>query len=154
MLLGKQIIRKNTMIKRHRDPRLFLLGSFPTPDDIHIVTSKLPTNKQVLLAFIAKKEEFDQTENKKPMFKATMSVTSEQILPIYARARIPTKQANKIALDIVLHYRQGYHPTTPENKHAAVRLPKRQKLFIVKPQKVVEDQQNKGLHVHRVPFFR
>ena len=51
-------------------------------------------------------------------------------------------------------YTQGYHRTTPENKHAAVRLPKRQKLFIVKPQKVVEDQQNKGLHVHRVPFFR
>ena len=53
-----------------------------------------------------------------------------------------------------MYYEQGYHRTTPENKHAAVRLPKRQKLFIVKPQKVVEDQQNKGLHVHRVPFFR
>ena len=53
-----------------------------------------------------------------------------------------------------LTYKQGYHRTTPENKHAAVRLPKRQKLFILKPQKVAEDQQNKGLHVHRVPFFR
>ena len=55
------------MIKRHRDPCLFLLGSVPTQNDIHIVTSKsLPTNKQVLLAFIAKKEEFNQTKNKKP----------------------------------------------------------------------------------------
>ena len=66
MLLGKQIISKNRKTKRHRDPRLFLLGSVPTQDDIHVVTSKLPTNKQVLLAFIAKKEEFDQTKNKKP----------------------------------------------------------------------------------------
>ena len=54
------------MTKRHRDPRLFLLASVPTQIDIHIVTSKsLPTNKQVLLTFIAK-EEFNQTKNKKP----------------------------------------------------------------------------------------
>ena len=66
MLLGKQIIRTNTMTERHIDPRLFLLGSVPTQDDIHIVTSKLPTNKQVLLVFIANKEEFNQTKNKKP----------------------------------------------------------------------------------------
>ena len=78
------------MTKRHKDSRLFLLGSVPTQNDIHIVTSKLPTNKQVLLAFTTKKEEFDQTKNKKPMFKAAMSITTEQILPIYARARIPT----------------------------------------------------------------
>ena len=67
MLLGKQIIRKNRMTKRHKDPRLFLLGSVPTQNDIHIVTSKLTTNKQVglLLPFIAKNEEFDQTKNKK-----------------------------------------------------------------------------------------
>ena len=54
MLFGEQIIRKNRMTKRHRDPRLFLLRSVPTHNDIHIVTSKLPTNKQEL---IAKKEE-------------------------------------------------------------------------------------------------
>ena len=78
------------MTKRHRDPCLFLLGSVPTQDDIHIVARKLTTNKQVLLAFIAKNEKFDQTKNKKPMLKAAMSITTEQILPIYARARIPT----------------------------------------------------------------
>ena len=54
------------MTKRHRDSGLFLLGSVPTQDYIHIVISKLPTNKQVLLAFIANKEEFDQTKNIKP----------------------------------------------------------------------------------------
>ena len=93
------------MTKHHRDPRLCLLGSVPTQDDIHIVASKLPINKQVLLAFIAKKEEFDQTKNKKPMFKAAMSITTEQILLIYARARILTKQTKKVAQDIVQHYR-------------------------------------------------
>ena len=66
VLLGKEIIRKNGMTKRYKDPHLFLLGSVRTQNDIHIVTSKLPTNKQELLAFIAKKEDFDQTKNKKP----------------------------------------------------------------------------------------
>ena len=90
MLVGKQIIHKNRIIERYRDSRLNLSGSVPTQNDIHIVTSKLSNNRQVLLAFIAKIEEFDQTKNKKPMFKAAMSITTEQILPIYARARIPT----------------------------------------------------------------
>ena len=58
------------MTKRHRDLRLFLLGSVPTQDDIHIVTRKLTTNKQVLLAFIAKKEEFDHTKNKQKAFSS------------------------------------------------------------------------------------
>ena len=39
------------------------------------------------------------------MIKAAMSITTEQILSIYARARISTKQANKIAQDVVQHYR-------------------------------------------------
>ena len=36
------------------------------------------------------------------------------------------------------HYRQGYHRTTPKNKHAGVRLLKSQKLFIVKSVKSVK----------------
>ena len=43
--------------------------------------------------------------------------------------------------------------TTPENEHAAVRLPKRQKLFIVKPQEVVEDQQTKRSSRPQSPVF-
>ena len=39
------------------------------------------------------------------MFKAVMSIAAEQILPIYVRTRIPTKQAYKITRDIVQHYR-------------------------------------------------
>ena len=78
------------MTKRYKDPHLFLPETVLTQNDIHIVTNKLPNNKQVLLAFIAKKEDFDQAKNNKPMFKAAISITTEQILPIYARARIPT----------------------------------------------------------------
>ena len=80
MLLGKQIIRKNRMTKHHRDPRLFLLGSVSTQNDIHFVTSKLPTNKQVLLAFTAKKEEFDQTKNKKPFYHNHLHLLVQMIV--------------------------------------------------------------------------
>ena len=41
-------------------------------------------------------------------------------------------------------YGQGYHRTTPKNKNAAVRLPKNQILFIVKPLKVGEDQKKRS----------
>ena len=68
------------MTKRHRDPRLFLLGSVPIQDDIHIVTSKLPTNKQVLLAFIANKAEFDQTNNKKPFHRGHLHFLMQMIV--------------------------------------------------------------------------
>ena len=44
----------------------------------------------------------------------------------------------------VLHDNQDYHRTTPKNKLAAVRLPKNQILFIVKPLKVVEDQKKRS----------
>ena len=37
-------------------------------------------------------------------------------------------------------YYQGYHRSTPKNKHAEVRLPKSQKLFNVKALKIGEDQ--------------
>ena len=80
MLLGKQIIRKNALNKRHRDPHLFLLGSVSTQHDIYIVTSKLPTNKQVLLTFIAIKEEFDQTKNKKPFHHNYLHLLVQMIM--------------------------------------------------------------------------
>ena len=39
-----------------------------------------------------------------------------------------------------LNYKQGYHRSTPKNKHAEVRLPKSQKLFNVKALKIGQDQ--------------
>jgi len=95
----------NKMSKRHGDSRLFLLGSVPTQVDKHIVTSKLPTNKQMLFAFIAKKEEeFGKIKTKKVMFRAALSIAMEEILPIYRKARIPAKQPKKIAQDILKYY--------------------------------------------------
>ena len=41
-------------------------------------------------------------------------------------------------------YIQGYHRTTPKNKHAAVRLPRSQIFSIAKPLKVGEDQKKRS----------
>ena len=92
------MIRKNTMTKRHRDPRSFLLGSVLTQNDIHIVTSKLPTSKQVLPAFIAKKEEFDQTKNKKPCHH------NHQHLPVLMIVTKVDRQNYWQALQVLLLY--------------------------------------------------
>ena len=39
------------------------------------------------------------------MFKAAMSITTEQILPIYAQSKNSDKTSKKIAQDIVQHAR-------------------------------------------------
>jgi len=93
------------MAKRYGDPRLFLLGSVPTLDDKKILTSKLPTNKQVLFSFIIRKEEeYSKNKTKKSIFSAAMGTVLEEVLPIYAKARIPTKTEKNVALAIIQYY--------------------------------------------------
>ena len=71
------------MSKWLTDSSLFLLGSVPTHDDKLIPINKLPTNKQVLFSFIARKEEeYTTNKTKKSMFKAAMLTVTESILPI------------------------------------------------------------------------
>ena len=95
------------MFKRLIDSHLFLLGSVPTHDDKLIPINKLPTNKQVLLSFIARKEEeYTTNKTKKSMFKAAMLTVTESIFPIYKRARIPTKTDKKLCQDIISNYKQ------------------------------------------------
>ena len=95
------------MSKMLTDSRLFLLGSVPTHDDKLISINKLPTNKQVLLSFIARKEEeYTTNKTKKSMSKAAMLTVTESILPIFKRARIPTKTDKKLSQDIISNYNQ------------------------------------------------
>ena len=51
-----------------------------------------------------------------------------------------------------MHYRQGYHRSTPKNKHAEVRLPKSQKLFNVKALEIGEDQTKRSSHPQSPDF--
>ena len=90
------------MAKRHSDPRQYFLGSVPTLGDKCIHTSKLPSNREVLFSFVIRKEE-EYAKNKtfKSSFKAAMATVQEEILPIYSRARIPTKSERNIAQDII-----------------------------------------------------
>ena len=96
------------MTERHKDFCLFLLRSVPTQYNIHILTSKLSTTKHILSAFIAKKEYFCKSENKKIVFTAATSITTKEILPTSARARISTKHANKIDQDIPQNYKRTH----------------------------------------------
>ena len=72
-----------------KDPRYFLLGTVPTCEDKKINSNKLPTYKQVLLSFIATKEEIE-TRDAKFLRKAAKN-TLTQVLEIYEKADIKMK---------------------------------------------------------------
>ena len=85
---------------RFKDPKYFLLGTVPTSEDKKIVTAKLPTYRQVLLAFLARREEY-ATKNDKFLRTAAKETIQEEVLPIYEKADIKMKPNNKCEEDII-----------------------------------------------------
>ena len=82
-----------------KDHRYFLLGTSPTIDDIQIKTGKLPTNKQVLLSFIALKE----SQPNIPLHQVATDTFDKQVFPLYIKAGITTKP-EKMQQEISLIY--------------------------------------------------
>ena len=89
---------------RAKDPRYFILGTIPTKDDKTITGSKLPTRKQVQLAFIAHKEEIAKENYNKKVCREAANRTAQSILSFYERARIPALAPNKVAEEIMAYY--------------------------------------------------
>ena len=85
---------------RFKDPKYFLLGTVPTSEDKSIVTAKLPTYRQVLLAFLARREEY-ATKKDKFLRTAAKETIQEEVLPIYEKADIKMKANNKCEEDII-----------------------------------------------------
>ena len=73
---------------REEDSKYFLLGTIPPENDLHICSSRLPTRKQVTLAFLCRKNSME--EGKKKLHQAALETVNEEIMPIYQNARIPT----------------------------------------------------------------
>ena len=88
---------------RYKDPRYFLLGTVPTIDDKKIATGKLPTNKQILLSFIARKEELTTKAGK--YLRDAAKDTIQEVLPIYEKADIKMKAKNKCEDDVLKLYK-------------------------------------------------
>ena len=76
----------------------FLLGSSVTSDDVKILGSKLPTVRQVLRSFIAKHQELlSSPSHGLTKHNAATLTVRQQLVPIYGRAKIPTKDENNVA---------------------------------------------------------
>jgi hypothetical protein len=93
---------------RYKDPRYFLLETKPAAKEKIITGCRLPTRKQVLLCFIAHKDEMrinDATSSKK-VLRAAANATTEVVLPFYEKARIPSLSPNKIAQEILKYYEE------------------------------------------------
>lgn len=91
---------------RYKDPRYFLLETTPAAKDKIITGCRLPTRRQVLLCFIAHKEELrkNDTTNSKKVLRDAANATTTLVLPFYEKARIPSLLPNKISQEILKYY--------------------------------------------------
>lgn len=104
-----------------KDPKYFLLETNVTTDDIQIKSSKLPTIKQVLLSFLARKQELrSHDKSHKIVFKAASMTVDEEIVKIYEQARIPIQDRKNMAHEIIKLY---------ESMENLIRIPKDRRNF-------------------------
>lgn len=86
-------------MSRKKDPKNFLLDTTVTRDDLHIITSRLPTMKEVIISFLCRKDVIPNV-TQKTIHSAALETVIEEIIPIYERARIPTITPKNMALNI------------------------------------------------------
>ena len=105
-------------MSRHKDKRVFLLGTSPTPTDKKILGSKLPTVKQVLLAFLARHDEMVSSgKTGKTLFNAANDTIREEVLPLWEKARVPTSDPKRMIQKLLeLHKDMMLLKKIPENR--------------------------------------
>ena len=101
---------------RRGDPRHWILGTAPTSLDKTIKGGKLPTRKQVLLAFQARADESKHSGGRY-LFNAAKETVIQEIVPIYGKAKIGTKKVDVMARDI-LKLQKQYQEMNKKNKDA------------------------------------
>jgi len=87
-----------------KDPRLFLLNTSPTILDQDIKTSKLQTNRQVIISFLAHHDEMlgDGKSTIREAAKETTTIDES----LYKKANIPTVSHHKICEKIESYYKE------------------------------------------------
>ena len=93
---------------KKKDPRYFLLDTVPTAQDKIISGCRLPTRKQVLLCFIAHKEDLWKNDSKKEnkVMRGAANETMQLVSSFYEKANIPTLAPNKISEEILKLYEE------------------------------------------------
>lgn len=94
-------------MSRYKDPRFFLLSTTPCEEDLHIQSSKLPTRKEVLLAFLIRKEKNWKCDRlKKCLFRSAHDTIEEEVVPLYQRDLIPMKDEKYMVCQIINLYKR------------------------------------------------
>ena len=93
-------------MSRTKDLLYFWLKRSVTDEHRHILGSKLPTVKQVLISCVSYNRKFLRektfprgTDN--TLHKAATFAIKEQVLPIYDKARIPIKVEKNMVLGVI-----------------------------------------------------
>lgn len=97
-------------MSRQKDPFYFLLETSITNEHGAILGSKLPTVKQVLISFVANHRSLlseEGPENSQKLLHRAATITiRNQVLPIYDKARIPTKEERNMVGEILKIYKK------------------------------------------------
>lgn len=90
------------MATRQKDVKTWLLGTTVNKTDKTIKGAKLPTNKPVVVAFLARIEEDRLVNGKdgKALHIAAVSTVEEEIIPIYGKAKVITKSVATMIKDV------------------------------------------------------
>ena len=104
--LSSEICTGDAEMAISKDPRYFLLDTIPTNDDKIITGCKLPTRKQVLLSFIAHKEDLREKDgtNSKKVLRDAANETAALVLIFYEKACIPILAPAKVSEEILKYY--------------------------------------------------
>jgi hypothetical protein len=73
---------------KQKDPRFFLLQTVPGVTDKVITGSRLPTTRQVLLSFLAHKEDLAKN-GVSGILRTAANETATQVVQFYQKARVP-----------------------------------------------------------------
>ena len=86
-------------MSRVKDPRILILGVSPKVQSKDLPGSKLPTGRQILISYNARKDLY--INSKKMRFACARELVEEQIIPLYERARVPLRSKDNCAMDII-----------------------------------------------------
>ena len=80
------------MATRSQEPLITFIGTIPTILDTHFTTQKLPTYRQILLSYMAHKDEMNEVckEQHQKISRVASKKTVNLVLEVYRSAQIPT----------------------------------------------------------------
>lgn len=93
-------------MSRYKDPRTFFLGVDPKVQSVDLPGGKLPTFRQVLICYNARKDKCRNGD--KILFEVATKLIQDQIQKLYSQAKVPLRDYKTLAKEIVAVHKEMY----------------------------------------------